>query len=245
MTISTPRDTSTTLTPAASIEQATAEIAVSPQRGSFDSAFANIAAPASCDRIPKKTHIVCTLGPATHGVEEISKLLKAGMSVARFNFSHGDHEYHYEALANLREACRLTEKVCAVLLDTKGPEIRTGFLEGGEPVHFEVGQTLTLTTDYNVKGNSSLIAVSYKHLARDVRPGGSILMADGAVVLRVDATDEAAGTVSCTCMNKAKLGERKNCNLPGVEVDLPTLTEKDVHDLVDFGARVSLSQRRT
>lgn len=203
----------------------------------FEQSLDTVDNPASCEIRPKKTHIVCTLGPATHSVEQISNLLKSGMNVARFNFSHGDHDYHYEALANLREACRATSINCAVLLDTKGPEIRTGFLENGESVNFDVGQQLTLTTDYSMKGNSSCIAVSYPHLARDVKEGGSILMADGAVVLRVDSTDIDAGTVSCTCMNKAKLGERKNCNLPGVEVDLPTLTEKDVHDLVDFGVK--------
>ena len=212
-------------------------ISVTLQRNVSDMSLDNIDMPASCDIRPKKTHIVCTLGPATHSVDQIANLLRSGMNVARFNFSHGDHEYHYEALANLREACRIAEINCAVLLDTKGPEIRTGFLENGETVYFDVGQKLTLTTDYSFKGNSSCIAVSYPHLARDVKEGGSILMADGAVVLKVDSTDVGAGTVSCTCMNKAKLGERKNCNLPGVEVDLPTLTEKDVHDLVDFGVK--------
>ena len=204
---------------------------------SFERALSSVDEAPTCDRVPRKTHIVCTLGPATNGVEEISQLLHAGMNVARFNFSHGDHEYHYKTLCNLREASAATGITCAVLLDTKGPEIRTGFLEGGEPVHFEVGSRVTLTTDYDIKGNASLIAVSYPYLARDVRPGCNILMADGAVVLRVDSTNIDAGTVECTCMNKAKLGERKNCNLPGVEVDLPTLTEKDVHDLVDFGVK--------
>ena len=204
---------------------------------SFERALSSVDEAPTCDRVPRKTHIICTLGPATHGVEEMSRLLHAGMNVARFNFSHGDHEYHYKALCNLREASAATGITCAALLDTKGPEIRTGFLEGGEPVEFDVGHRVTLTTDYAVKGNASLIAVSYPHLARDVQSGCNILMADGAVVLRVDSTNVDAGTVECTCMNKAKLGERKNCNLPGVEVDLPTLTEKDVHDLVDFGVK--------
>jgi len=189
----------------------------------------------SCGLQPKKTHVVCTLGPSSREVHDLEALLHAGMSVARFNFSHGTHEYHGETLENLRKACDSTGKMCAVLLDTKGPEIRTGTLAGGEPIHLVRGNEITLTTDYAVEGNSDLVAVSYKHLARDMRQGSNILMADGSVMLEVISTDTAAGTVRCRCLNNAALGERKNCNLPGVEVDLPTLTDKDVRDIVDFG----------
>ena len=182
-----------------------------------------------------KTKIICTLGPSSRTVEQLENLLQTGMSVARFNFSHGTHEYHLECLNNLRQACMNTGKVCAVLLDTKGPEIRTGTLEDGKPVTLERGKELTLTTDYSVVGNKDLLAVSYQWMARDVKAGDNILMADGSVMLEVMATDVDAGTVRVKCLNSATIGERKNCNLPGVAVDLPTLTEKDLHDIIGFG----------
>lgn len=104
---------------------------------------------------------MCTLGPASRTVEQCEALLKAGMSVARFNFSHGSHEYHQETLDNLREAMSNTQIMCAVMLDTKGPEIRTGFLEDGEPIQLTEGKEITITTDYSIKGNESLIAMRY------------------------------------------------------------------------------------
>ena len=190
--------------------------------------------------LPKKTHIVCTLGPSSRSVEQLEALLRAGMSVARFNFSHGSHEYHQETLGNLREACKRSGKLCAVLLDTKGPEIRTGMLMDGKAIELVKGQELILTTDYGFLGQPGRVAVSYKHLARDVVVGGQILMADGAVMLQVAAVDVAAGEVRCICLNSCKLGERKNVNLPGVVVDLPTLTEKDEDDLVNWGVKNSV-----
>jgi len=162
-------------------------------------------------------------------------MLRAGMNVARFNFSHGSHEYHQETLNRLREASRQTGIMCAVMLDTKGPEIRTGFLENEQAVKLETGQELTITTDYNTKGNANLIAMSYKKLAQDVKAGSTILVADGSISLEVLSTDPAKGTVRVKCLNTAVLGERKNVNLPGVAVDLPTLTEKDIDDLVTWG----------
>ena len=191
--------------------------------------------PPMCQLAPKKTHIICTLGPSSRSVEDLEGLLQAGMSVARFNFSHGTHAYHAESLENLRAACANVDKTCGVLLDTKGPEIRTGMLRDGEPVELKRGNMVTLTTDYSVLGTAEMIAVSYEHMARDVMPGDNILMSDGNVMLEVLETDPGSGTVTCECLNTATLGERKNCNLPGVKVDLPTLTEKDLHDIVGFG----------
>eukprot|EP00879_Flechtneria_rotunda_P010783 GHRR01011267.1.p2 GENE.GHRR01011267.1~~GHRR01011267.1.p2 ORF type:complete len:232 (+),score=82.48 GHRR01011267.1:119-814(+) len=182
-----------------------------------------------------KTKVVCTLGPASRSVEVIEELLRAGMNVARFNFSHGTHEYHKETLDNLRRAMENTKIMCAVMLDTKGPEIRTGMLEGGKPVQLTAGQEVIVTTDYSKPGHSGLIAMSYKKLAQDVHPGSTILCADGSIVLEVISTDPAAGTVRARCKNTAMLGERKNVNLPGVVVDLPTMTEKDVDDIVNWG----------
>lgn len=133
-------------------------------------------------------------------------MLRNGMNVARFNFSHGSHEYHQETLNNLRTACRETGIMCAVMLDTKGPEIRTGFLENEQPVQLEVGQEVTITTDYDTKGNKNLIAMSYKKLAQDVKPGSIILIADGSISMKCISTNPAAGTVVAQCLNSATLG---------------------------------------
>jgi pyruvate kinase len=197
--------------------------------------LASVMEPPMCRLAPKKTHIICTLGPSSRSVEDLENLLQAGMSVARFNFSHGTHEYHLETLENLRLACANTGRICAVLLDTKGPEIRTGALRDGEPVRLRRGSKIELTTDYTHVGTSERIAISYEHLARDVTQGDTILMSDGNVMMQVLETDVERGTVSCECLNDATLGERKNCNLPGVTVDLPTMTEKDINDIVGFG----------
>ncbi|KAL2557111.1 Pyruvate kinase family protein [Forsythia ovata] len=153
-----------------------------------------------------KTKIVCTLGPASRSVPMVEKLLRAGMNVARFNFSHGSHEYHQETLDNLQKAMENTGILCAVMLDTKGPEIRTGFLKDGKPVQLKQGQEITISTDYN-----------------------------GTISFNVLSCDKEQGLVRCRCENTAVLGERKNVNLPGVIVDLPTLTEKDKEDILKWG----------
>ncbi|MCO5595315.1 hypothetical protein L7F22_049356 [Adiantum nelumboides] len=182
-----------------------------------------------------KTKIVCTLGPKSRDVPVLERLLRAGMSVARFNFSHGSHEYHQETLDNLKIAQHNTQMLCAVMLDTKGPEIRTGFLEGGKPIQLVDGQELIISTDYSLKGNSKMISMSYKKLAHDMEPGSTILCSDGTITFTVLSCDKEAGTVTVKCENTAVLGERKNVNLPGVVVDLPTLTEKDVDDIMTWG----------
>ncbi|EPS70224.1 pyruvate kinase, partial [Genlisea aurea] len=187
------------------------------------------------DRRVPKTKIVCTLGPASRTVPMLEKLLRAGMNVARFNFSHGDHAYHQETLNNLRIAMHNTHILCAVMLDTKGPEIRTGFLKEGKPIQLKEGQEITITTDYTIKGDTEMISMSYKKLPFDLKPGNTILCSDGTITLYVLSCDTAAGTVRCRCENSATLGERKNVNLPGIVVDLPTLTEKDKDDILGWG----------
>jgi len=184
-----------------------------------------------------KTKIVCTLGPSSRDLDTLKKLLRAGMNIARFNFSHGTHEYHQGTLDTLRAACKATNIFCAVLLDTKGPEIRTSLLENGEAVYLEQGSTITLSTDYAVHGNKNNVTCSYPKLAEDVEPGCLILAADGSITLMVLSCDVKAGTVQCRCENNAKLGEKKNMNLPGVIVDLPTITPKDEEDLIHWGVK--------
>ena len=126
----------------------------------------------------------------------------------------------------------------AVLLDTKGPEIRTGFFaDGAKSITLTKGEQLTLTTDYEFKGNNKKLACSYDKLASSVNPGQSILVADGSLVLTVVSCDESTGEVVTRIENNASIGERKNMNLPGVVVDLPTLTEKDIDDIVNWGIK--------
>ncbi|KAF2303963.1 hypothetical protein GH714_025320 [Hevea brasiliensis] len=170
-----------------------------------------------------KTKIVCTLGPIQICAYD-RKLLRAGMNVARFNFSHGSHEYHQETLDNLKAAWL-----------TLGPEIRTGFLKDGKPIQLKQGQEITISTDYSIKGDENMICMSYKKLAVDVKPGMVILCADGTISFTVLSRDIKAGLVQCRCENSAVLGERKNVNLPGVIVDLPTLTDKDKEDILMWG----------
>ncbi|XP_061360603.1 pyruvate kinase, cytosolic isozyme-like [Gastrolobium bilobum] len=182
-----------------------------------------------------KTKIVCTLGPASRSPPMIEKLLRSGMNVARFNFSHGSHEYHQETLDNLKAAMENTGILCAVMLDTKGPEIRTGFLKDGKPIQLKQGQEITISTDYSIKGDENMISMSYKKLAEDVKPGSVILCSDGTISFSVLSCDKKLGFVRCRCENSAVLGERKNVNLPGVIVDLPTLTDKDKEDILAWG----------
>merc|ERR1719367_2142523 len=166
----------------------------------------------------------------------LEKLIESGMNVARLNFSHGDHEAHGQTVEKIRAAAaKFPDKPVAILLDTKGPEIRTGFFkEGvGEKIDLQQGQELKLVTDYSYKGDSTCIALSYKALPTSVKPGNTILCADGSLSLTVKEC--GADFVNTEVMNSVKLGERKNCNLPGVKVDLPVLQDKDKDDLVKFG----------
>ena len=117
----------------------------------------------------------------------------------------------------------------------QGPEIRTGFLKDGNPIQLKEGQEITITTDYDIQGDDSTISMSYKKLPLDVKPGNTILCADGSISLAVVSCDPESGTVRCRCENTAMLGERKNVNLPGVVVDLPTLTDKDIEDILGWG----------
>lgn len=117
----------------------------------------------------------------------------------------------------------------------QGPEIRTGFLKDGKPIQLKEGREITISTNYDIKGDEETIAMSYKKLAVDLKPGNTILCSDGTISLTVLSCNPEAGTVRCRCENTAMLGERKNVNLPGIVVDLPTLTEKDKVDILQWG----------
>lgn len=163
------------------------------------------------------------------------------MNTARLNFSHGDHATHARTLERIRTAANNTSKNVAILLDTKGPEIRSGyFANDASKISLTKGATIVLTSDYHFKGDEKKLACSYPALATSVQPGQTILVADGSLVLTVLSSDEAAQEVTCRIENNAVIGERKNMNLPGVVVDLPTFTKKDVDDIVNFGIKHSV-----
>jgi pyruvate kinase len=176
------------------------------------------------------------MGPSCWEVDMLCKLIEAGMNCARLNFSHGSHEAHGACVERLHEAmARYPDKHVGILLDTKGPEIRTGFFkeECGGKIELTAGQELKLVTDYEYKGDNTCFACTYDKLPTSVKPGNQILMADGSVVLEVKSCGD--DHVVCTVLNNAKIGERKNMNLPGVHVDLPVLGEKDKDDILNFG----------
>lgn len=177
----------------------------------------------------KKTKIVCTIGPKTENKEVLKQLLEAGMNVMRLNFSHGDYEEHGRRISNLREVMAETGMRAAILLDTKGPEIRTIKLEGGNDVSLVAGQEFTFTTDRTVIGNNKIVAVTYEGFASDLKAGDTVLVDDGLIAMEVK---EVSGSeVKCIVKNNGDLGENKGINLPNVSVNLPALAEKDINDL--------------
>jgi pyruvate kinase len=182
----------------------------------------------------KKTKIVCTIGPKTESKEMLSKMLDSGMNVMRLNFSHGDYNEHGQRIQNLREVMQETGKKAAILLDTKGPEIRTIKLEGGNDISLVAGQTFTFTTDTSVVGNKDRVAVTYSGFAMDLKPGNRVLVDDGLIAMEVK--EIKGNEVICTVLNNGELGENKGINLPGVSIQLPALAEKDKQDLI-FGCQ--------
>lgn len=178
----------------------------------------------------RRSKIVCTIGPATDDVAMIKKLLLAGMNVARLNFSHGTHEEHGRRAAAVRRAAAEAGVNVAIMLDTKGPEIRLGYFKK-EPVVLEENATVTLTTE-QIKGDRERIPVTYPGLPGDVKEGDAILIADGLIELKVLSTTSTE--IVCRVVNGGKLASQKGINLPGVEVNLPAVTEKDVQDIT-FG----------
>lgn len=182
----------------------------------------------------KKTKIVCTIGPKTESVEMLKKLLGAGMNMMRMNFSHGDHEEHGNRIKNFRQAKAETGIRAALLLDTKGPEIRTIKLVNGEDVKIVAGQDFTFTTDRTVIGDTTRVAVTYEGLTSDLKAGDTVLVDDG--LLEFTVKEVVGNEVRCVAENNGDLGENKGVNLPNVAVNLPALSEKDIKDLI-FGCQ--------
>jgi len=176
------------------------------------------------------------MGPACWAPEKLVTLIDAGMNIARLNFSHGDHATHAETVAKIREAVKARPgSQVAIMLDTKGPEIRTGLLKGGKSVTLVEGQALEITTDYSIAGDETRISCSYLTLPTSVKVGSNILIADGTLMCTV--TEILPAGVMVRVLNNTTIGEKKNMNLPGVIVDLPTITEKDKDDLINFGLK--------
>lgn len=179
----------------------------------------------------KRTKIICTMGPNTDDEEMMRKLAKAGMDIARFNFSHGDHEEQKNRMDLLKKVRKELKLPIAILLDTKGPEIRTGILEGGQKVYLEEGSQFTLTTE-QIEGNNTRCSQTYKDLPKDVKAGDTILIDDGLIQLTVEEITDT--DVVCRVVNGGELGQKKGINVPNVEVKLPAITEQDKNDIL-FG----------
>ena len=176
----------------------------------------------------RKAKIVCTIGPACSSPDKLRAVAEAGMNVARLNFSHGTHESHAEALKAVREMERELGKPLAVMLDTKGPEIRTGLLTAHAPVTLRAGASFLLRFTQE-EGDSSGVYVDYEPLAREVKKGQDIYIDDGTIHLSAANVSDAG--ILCNVITGGELGERKGVNVPGAELSVPTLTDKDLDDL--------------
>src|SRR6267378_3245899 len=177
----------------------------------------------------RHSKIVCTIGPASRSPRIIERLLRAGMDVARLNFSHGSHANHAENIAVLRAAATHLHKPLAILADLQGPKIRTGPLAGGSPVFLRTGQKFVITTA-RVLGDSTRVSTVFTPLPREVHRGDRILLSDGLIELRV--LQVRGREVICEVVNGGSLGEHKGINLPGIKLRVPALTPKDREDLV-------------
>ena len=178
----------------------------------------------------RKTKIICTLGPACDDEAVLRKLLQKGMNVARMNFSHGTHEEHKIRLENFRRIRDALGLPVPVLLDTKGPEIRTGKFENKEVI-LEQGQSFVLVND-DIIGDNTRATITYKQLYKDVRKGSRILINDGLVELEV--SDIIDKDIHCVVLNGGLIGNNKGINVPGSEIHLPSLTQQDIND-IKFG----------
>lgn len=178
----------------------------------------------------RKTKIICTIGPASESREQLMGMIQRGMNVARLNFSHGIHEEHRQRIQAIRKAAADSGEYIAIMLDTRGPEIRTGLL-ADKKVRLQSGQRFTLTTR-PISGNKDKVHINYHHLPQEVKAGDNILLSDGLISLLVEETTEE--DIICRVVNGGELGERKGVNVPGIRLNLPFLSDKDIAD-IKFG----------
>jgi pyruvate kinase len=176
----------------------------------------------------RKAKIVCTLGPSSGSPEIIDRLVRAGMDIARLNFSHGAHGEHAGRVGAVRKASEHHQKPVGILADLQGPKIRTGALERGTPVRLHFGQKFTITTR-NVVGNAEGVSTTFRELPASVHKGDRVLLHDGEIALRVLSVRN--GDVVCQVENGGDLAEHQGINLPGVKLKIPVLTRKDHEDL--------------
>ena len=180
----------------------------------------------------KKTKVVCTIGPASEKKESLERLIgTAGMNVMRMNFSHGDYEEQGFRIKNVKELNKEHGWYTGIALDTKGPEIRTGYLQNDEPVMLHKGDIIRVTMDYSYLGNKDKIAISYAGLYDDIHVGGRILIEDGNLTLKVIEKDEATHELVCEAQNDRKIKNKRNCNVPGVVLNMPYVSPKDKADM--------------
>src|SRR6185437_2141528 len=182
---------------------------------------------------PRKTKIVCTLGPASNNETMLRDMMRLGMDVARLNFSHGTHDEHARTIERVRKVAEKEGRTICILQDLQGPKIRTGRLKYRTPVALKRGAHLTITPR-DIAGTAALVPTTFKTLAREVQPGSRILLSDGLIELLVLAVK--GDDVECEIVNGGMLGEHKGINLPGTVVNVPSLTEKDEKDL-EFGLK--------
>src|SRR5690625_5120195 len=180
----------------------------------------------------RKTKIVCTIGPASESPEMLEKLINAGMNVARLNFSHGDFEEHGTRIKNIRAAANAAGKSIAILLDTKGPEIRTGNFKDGRAV-ITAGDFVSIAM-YEVEGTAEKFSITYEGLIDDVEVGSKILLDDGLIELEVVELDHVKQEIKTKALNTGVISNKKGVNVPNVSVNLPGMTEKDAQDIA-FG----------
>jgi pyruvate kinase len=176
----------------------------------------------------RSAKIVCTLGPASDSEALIERLMRAGMDVARLNFSHGTHEEHARTIKRLREASAQLSRPIGILADLQGPKIRTGSLVQGKNIQLCAGQRFTISI-VDRAGTTAGVSTTYKRLPRDVSRGNRLLLGDGLIELRVLST--TSNSVLCTVVNGGELGEHKGINLPGVKLRIPAVTARDRDDL--------------
>lgn len=179
----------------------------------------------------RKTKIVGTVGPASESKEVLRELMLAGLNVARINFSHGGYEENKEKIDNIKAVREELNLPVALMLDTKGPEIRTGVQESGdEKVEIREGDTFTFIND-DIIGDATKTSISYKNLYNEVHPGDRILVDDGALEFEVMSIEEK--NIVCKALNTAMLGSRKTVNIPGLRLELPAISEKDRQDIIN------------
>lgn len=180
----------------------------------------------------RRTKIICTIGPASEDVNILKKLIESGLNVARLNFSHGDFDEHGSRIDNIKKIRKEINLPVAIILDTKGPEIRTGkFKSGG--VELKEGQTFIITTR-EVEGDETICSISYKGLPHDIERGSRILIDDGLISLKV--MDIKGEDIICTVENSGPIKDHKGVNIPGAKLNLPALTQKDIDD-IEFGIK--------